>query len=244
MLIVSETTVARKFRLLRLIDFAASIPSKPNSKLINLFVLMRFVVILTSPELRIALIAGIFDALRAGSHADNKTVASAMTADIITACHAKINSKFITILLKLFIPASRLLAIDVPTNSTNVPIIIPAGMPIIESHSPSYITIAAIWRFVAPTLFSMPNCRVRSPALTLNAFEMTTTDTKTTIRQSMPTIPSIVTENTALLYLSSPTVTLIIAAALAVNPQIAVIIAVDSAIPEIVQIARLKFTFI
>ncbi len=67
-----------------------------------------------------------------------------------------------------------------------------SGIPISDNHSPSYITVAAICFFVAPTLFNMPNCAVRSSALTRKAFDMTTTDTTVMIRPKTAAKPIIV----------------------------------------------------
>ena len=88
MLIANETTVARKLRLLRFSDFDASAPSNLNSFFTIQLERMCLALILTSPAPRIASMAGIFAALRAGSHAESHTVKNETTAANINACHA------------------------------------------------------------------------------------------------------------------------------------------------------------
>ena len=94
-LTVSETTVARKFLRLRFNDFDASVPSNPNSVLMNQFALTFFNSAFISPAPRIASIAAIFAAFRAGSHADKHTVVNEQMIESNTACQEK--TKFNTI---------------------------------------------------------------------------------------------------------------------------------------------------
>jgi hypothetical protein len=77
----------------------------------------------------------------------------------------------------------------IPAKFINNPKIIPKGTPITQRKIPSYTTDCAICFFVAPTLFNMPNCAMRSPALTRKAFDTTITEAATIMDVKITAMP-------------------------------------------------------